>query len=421
MGNQPGLKSSWKWKFVVDFSNRWGDTFVTAVSWTFWVDNANLKPTLMFYAAATFSHPVCFFLFLRAILTVFCAVVEYCGVSSRTVPLLMVMMSYSLASLTLPWVAMLMPSWRLLALTASLAVLPVLFCWKLIPESPSWLLVKGRVDEALAQLARVAACNKQEFKMEAARKELNKELESEATGGNPGEKVSLVQMLRTPNLRVNALLCTVICMAGFLCYYGMVQNTSNMGQGNVYMSYFLGALSEIPCWSVPFIIAKAGRRWTLLALFICSGLCSLSGGAIPSDLPFIGLQYSSEIFPTVIRGKGVALCEIVGGIAIFLSPMIVYLSKVSPVLPTIIFGLCSLVGAIATFFLPETAGKALPQTLKDGQEFGSDQTWWDVSWIRKDVDNGYLKADEKMAEGAMEKLMLPRVISHVSMQSQSIV
>ena len=46
--------------------------------------------------------------------------------------------------------------------------------------------------------------------MEAARKELNKELESEATGGNADEKVSLVQMLRTPNLRVNALLCTVI-------------------------------------------------------------------------------------------------------------------------------------------------------------------------------------------------------------------
>jgi len=350
-----------------------------------------------------------------------------------------VMMSYSLASLTLPWVAMLMPSWRLLALTASLAVLPVLFCWKLIPESPSWLLVKGRVDEALGQLARVADCNKQEFKMEAARKELNKELESEATRGNAEEKVSLMQMLRTPNLRVNALLCTVICMAGFLCYYGMVQNTSNMGQGNVYMSYFLGALSEIPCWSVPFIIAKAGRRWTLLALFICSGLCSLSGGAIPSDLPLIGLtvalvgrmtangafficlQYSSEIFPTVIRGKGVALCEIVGGIAIFLSPMIVYLSKLSPVLPTIIFGLCSLAGAVATFFLPETAGKALPQTLKDGQEFGSDQTWWDVNWIKKDVDNGYLETDEKMSEGALEKLMLPRVISHISMSSQSIV
>merc|ERR1712203_172158 len=85
------------------------------------------------------------------------------------------------------------------------------------------------------------------------------------------------------------------------------------------------------------------------------------------------------------------------------------------------FGLCSLAGAIATFFLPETAGKALPQTLKDGQEFGLDQTWWDVNWIRKDVNDGYLKTDEKMAEEALEKLMLPRVVSHVSMHSQSIV
>ena len=42
---------------------------------------------------------------------------------------------------------------------------------------------------------------------------------------------------------------------------------------------------------------------------------------------FICLQYGSEIFPTVIRGQGVALCEIVGGFAIFLSPTVVYLVK----------------------------------------------------------------------------------------------
>ena len=74
------------------------------------------------------------------------------------------------------------------------------------------------------------------------------------------------------------------------------------------------------------------------------------------------LYYTSQNL--IKQNVKVALCEIVGGIAIFLSPMIVYLAKVSPVLPTMIFGLCSLAGAIATFFLPETAGKALPQTLK---------------------------------------------------------
>ena len=110
---------------------------------------------------------------------------------------------------------------------------------------------------------------------------------------------------------------------GFMCYYGHVQNTSNLGEGNVYKSYFLGALVEIPCWSVPFIIAKMGRRWPLLFLFTCSGICGVAYGFVPNDLPmvsltvgligrmtcngayFICLQYSSEIFPTVIRGQGV--------------------------------------------------------------------------------------------------------------------
>jgi hypothetical protein len=234
-------------------------------------------------------------------------------------------------------------------------------------------------------------------------------------------------------------------MAGFLCYYGMVQNTSNMGQGNVYMSYFLGALVEIPCWAVPPAIARTGRRWTLLGLFLGSGACSLTSSLLPSTLPlaglavsltgrmmangafFICLQYSSEIFPTVIRGKGVALCEIVGGIAIFLSPTIVYLAKVSPALPTLIFGLCSLAGALATFFLPETAGRALPQTLKDGQEFGMDQTWRDCIWRKKDVyDVPTSESLEKLVlPDDLEKLMLPKVLSQISMshwaQSQSLV
>merc|ERR1719209_1510513 len=322
-------------------------------------------------------------------------VVEYCGVSSRTVPLLMVMMSYTLASLTLPW----------------LAILPILAGWKLIPESPSWLLVKGRTKEALEQLERVARCNKADLQENEIARELEKERQIDAD--NPVAKATLLQMFKTENLRLNAFLCTVICMMGFMCYYGHVQNTSNLGEGNVYKSYFLGALVEIPCWSVPFIIAKMGRRWPLLFLFTCSGICGVVYGFIPDDLPrvsltvgligrmtvngayFICLQYSSEIFPTVIRGQGIALCEIVGGIAIFLSPTVVYLAKVSPVLPLLILGLCSLIGALATFFLPETAGRTLPQTLKDGEEFGLDQSKWDFVCIKK---NRYHIPDDKISE-----------------------
>ena len=40
---------------------------------------------------------------------------------------------------------------------------------------------------------------------------------------------------------------------------------------------------------------------------------------------FVCLQYASEIFPTVLRGRGVALCEVAGGLAMLGSPAIVYL------------------------------------------------------------------------------------------------
>lgn len=344
----------------------------------------------------------------------FLIVVEYCGVASRTVPLMMVMMSYTFASLTVPWVAMALPSWRILSVIASTLILPVIACWKIIPESPSWLLVKGRTDEAMAQLGVVARVNGNDFQDDDARKELLKEKEAESSAT---EKVNLLQMFKTPNLGVNAFLVNIICMMGFMCYYGHVQNTSNLGEGNVYKSYFLGALVEIPCWSIPIIIAKLGRRWPLLFLFATSGVAGVVYGFIPVDWHltslsvgligrmtvngayFICLQYGSEIFPTVIRGQGIALCEIVGGIAIFLSPTVVYLAKVSPILPLLILGFCSLIGALATFFLPETAGRTLPQTLKDGEGFGLDQSKWDFACIKK---NRYHIPEDKMSEDIPE-------------------
>ena len=40
-----------------------------------------------------------------------------------------------------------------------------------------------------------------------------------------------------------------------MCYYGHVENTSNLG-GDVAWSFFFGALVEIPAYSVPFLINR---------------------------------------------------------------------------------------------------------------------------------------------------------------------
>ena len=63
----------------------------------------------------------------------------------------------------------------------------------------------------------------------------------------------------------------------------------------------------------------------LISMFSTKAKKFFKGRMMVSGAYYICLQYGSEIFPTVIRGQGVALCEIVGGIAIFISPLVVFL------------------------------------------------------------------------------------------------
>ena len=60
----------------------------------------------------------------------FCAVVEYCGIASRTLPLMVMIVSYTLASLLLPLLTAFLPAWNVLAFIAASSVLPVLLCWR---------------------------------------------------------------------------------------------------------------------------------------------------------------------------------------------------------------------------------------------------------------------------------------------------
>ena len=43
-------------------------------------------------------------------------------------------------------------------------------------------------------------------------------------------------------------------MMAFMGYYGQTQNMANLSPDNIFVSYFLAALVEIPCWNVPFVI-----------------------------------------------------------------------------------------------------------------------------------------------------------------------
>lgn len=52
------------------------------------------------------------------------------------------------------------------------------------------------------------------------------------------------------------------------------------------------------------------------------------------------------------------------------APFVASLSATCHWLPPVIFGVVPLIGMLLLFFLPETNGAPLPETLEDGENFG---------------------------------------------------
>lgn len=316
----------------------------------------------------------------------FVLVVEYCGMDSRVVPLLTIMMTYTTASILAPSLAWLVWDWRILALLSSTPILLVLLMYRWIPESSSWLITRGRTQLATKQLETVAKINKRTLPGEKVNQLVSEGGDKSDEAAGEVASQSVIQVVRYRHLRNSILLVLLVWMLGCMCYYGHCQNTAHLGS-NMFTSYLLGAAVEIPSWSAPWLINRLGRRLPLTVLFLLSGGASVLYALVPLDMEwlsltlalvgrstitgayYITLQYGPEVFPTVVRGQGVALAETLGGVAIFLSPSIVYLGEILTTLPLLVFGGLSVIGGAATLFLPETNGVVLPQTLPQAERF----------------------------------------------------
>ncbi|XP_042214901.1 solute carrier family 22 member 21-like isoform X2 [Homarus americanus] len=324
----------------------------------------------------------------------FVLVVEYCGRESRVVPLLTIMMSYTIASILAAALALVVWDWYTLALMSGIPPLVLLLAYKWIPESSSWLIAGGKSEAARAQLSTVAKVNSHRLPEELFTQFLtdtNNDQHDDQTERRDKDNEtsrSIIDAVKYPNLRKNILLVLVVWMLACMCFYGHCQNTVNLGS-NMFMSYLLGAVVEVPSWCVPWLIHRLGRRLPLTAAFFLSSTAGFIYAAVPEDMEwlvltvalvgratitgayYITLQYCPEVFPTVVRGQGVALAETLGGVAIFLSPSIVYLGEWHKRAPLLVFGGLSLVAGVSTLLLPETAGVALPQTIPQAELFFS--------------------------------------------------
>lgn len=264
-------------------------------------------------------------------------------------------------------------AWRVLVATpAVFAIITLLFRLG-TPESPRWLLTKGRVDEARTVIKRIYGSEYDISDLGAGEADVKRGRIADIFKGQYLKRTVFVAIFWTA--QVIPLFAVYTFAPDLLASFGMT------GDANLYGGTFLISMLFV-VGGLPglWLVDKIGRRKLLLwtfgiivvalaipvfipnvsagPLFIALAIFALASGASS----FIEMIYPNELFPTEVRatavGVGTAVSRVGSAISTYLMPTAILTLGASGAL--LIGAAVSLAGLVATYILaPETANQSL--------------------------------------------------------------
>ncbi len=277
----------------------------------------------------------------------------------------------ALVAAGLAWLIVPRVGWRPLLAISALPGLIVFWIRRYVPESPRFLLVHGREEEARAILRQVARENGAPLP------------EDIRLVVPPVPQVSVGDLWRRPYTRTTALLW-LIWFGISLGYYGVftwlpslfVQRGMTFLRSYEYI--FILTLAQLPGYfSAAYLVERLGRRMTLGLYLIASGIFTYLF-AVAVSLPayvaaaiwmsFFALgawgalyAYTPEAYPTQLRTTGMGAASGMTRIAGALAPTLGgYLLGVSMPLALTVFAAAYVLSGLAALSLPyETKGQPL--------------------------------------------------------------
>jgi OCT family organic cation transporter-like MFS transporter 4/5 len=286
--------------------------------------------------------------------------------------------------------------WRMTKIFMSLPaiVFSSLAVWAL-PESPRFLAQRGDTEGARRILARVARAN--------GRIELMLDVDGEGNDGAETDGDSAAAKTEDPQavadkatrtcdllaaghrvrgmpIRRMVLATAYLWFAATLSYYGLSISISDMA-GSVYVNNLLSSALEGPAYAFTGLFCGYfGRKGVMCFTLASSGVCCIvlaAAGDSASQpgwrvLAFVAkfgatlafsavYVWTAELFPTDIRTVAFGLCNVVARSGGMLAPVIVQLSSISKMVPSLVFGVIALSGSLVCILLPETVGLPLEE------------------------------------------------------------
>ena len=208
-----------------------------------------------------------------------------------------------------------------------------------IPESPRFLVSKGRTKEALEVVRMVEKASGLKPLEESAD-------EAESAGQSAGKATtpSFADLWRRPNLR-RTIMLWVMWFTIIFSYYGIftwlptLLTSSGRGVTKSFEYVLIITLAQIPGYfSAAFLVDRLGRKATLASyLFLTAvGAYFFRDAATPAQILFWGCfisffnlgawgvvyTYTPEMYPTSIRGTGVGWAAAFGRFAGVIAPLV---------------------------------------------------------------------------------------------------
>lgn len=296
----------------------------------------------------------------------------------------------SIFVICMAWIVLRVDSWRILAYVTCIPVALGCFIavWYL-PESPRWLLMKGRGAEAKEVVlcaARVNGVELDDFTLQISEQEIT---EAEAEAHKPVWEVYMP--LFDKSIRNNTLLIMSVWMTFAFLYYGIILYVTRLYSDNSsdgdtvcafeYTPILENSTSEFLGVTLAILFINHGGRVKTqslgyfiggVAVFVMAFLhdskntvfwmaliarASAMGGSCATWV------HTPELFPTNLRASGHSLCNVAARLAAFCSPYVVF-SPLSHFTVAFILCLFNLAAALAASMLPETAGMSLEESVQ---------------------------------------------------------
>ena len=271
-------------------------------------------------------------------------------------------------------------AWRGMLGSETLPALLFLFIIFFIPESPKWLIIKGKPSEATAVLSRILG----------SEDEINAEVE--ATRSSSGEDKGSWSDLLKPGILVAVLAgCAIAILGQFMgvnavLYYGP-KIFSEAGFDNpMFSTVLVGLVNFATTVLAVFIIDKVGRKqliyWGVSGMIICLiaiGTYFATGGVLGNgfmlafflayvfccaiSISAIVFVLLSEMYPNSIRGRAMSLAGFMLWVGTYLvgqlTPVLLEWSQAGTFF--IFAVMCVPYMLIMWKVIPETTGKTLEE------------------------------------------------------------